>query len=528
MPRWAPWAQTLLAPLARTAAARVARLPVRRESRDHARVLVAAPSAAALFLHQPILRVLAERGHRLSVVFTARRDQPIEAYGRIKCDVPNVLQAGVLLPPQGMWADVSAALLGLSAYVSMLDRRPGNQVPAWLVRLGLTALPAGTRPIARIARQFRGVSRRVIRIARRFDRAIPPSTGACDLLRLRAPDVLVLLPDSDVVSALESAATQSDLLRAASSLGIPAVSVAAGPDAQTQATLLQSSPALAVVWNETQRALVMRDCGGDAVIAAGAAQLERGLHEPPLVSGDEFRARLGLPAGPFVFFSGAVGVLSDPRREVDLVRRWVASLRESGDPVLRDLPVLIRRPVHSPRWRTLDFAGLGPVVLCPRRYERSGELDMVLLAESIRHAAVTVGIDGLSLTMAAAMGKPAVAVSRADGGAGSEDAPLEALWKTRGSTVSYVGSVDDLNRRLRDLLGAPPSTATPSLDALVRSPSGERPSVIVANAVEQQARRSQRRTQSSLPLGARLMRVPLLVAAAAVSLTGRLLARRDG
>jgi hypothetical protein len=525
--RWAPWTGRMLAPVASWAASRVANLPAQRETRHRARVLVAAPSAASLFLHQPILRVLAERGHHLSLVFTARRDHTLDAYARIKCDVPNVVQAGVLSPPpQGLWTSVSTALLGMSAYLSMLERRRGGQVPAWLVRLGLTALPAGTRPLARLARQFPLVSRGLRRLVRRFDRALPPSDDACALLRERAPDVLFMLPDTDVVTGLHSAATQSDLLRAASSQAIPTVAVVAGPDAQTHATLLQSNPSLLLVWNDTQREAVIRDLGigQDRAVAIGAAQLERALNEPPLLDGDAFRARLGLPQGPFAFFSGSVGVLSESRREVDLVRRWIASLRDSRDPGLRDLPVLIRRPVHSPRWRTLDFAGLGPVVLAPHRYERSGELDAVLLAESIRHAAVTIGIDGLSLTMAAAMGKAAIAVSRADAASASDEAPLEMLWKTKGSPVTYAGSLDELNRQLAQVLESTPQTAASALDTIVGARTDARPSAIAADLIEQQARRSQRRTRSRLPFAARIMRVPLLLSAGIVHVTGRVLA----
>ena len=120
----------------------------------------------------------------------------------------------------------------------------------------------------------------------------------------------------------------------------------------------------------------------------------------------EFRTALGFPSDrPFAFFCGSSGVLSNSRREMDLVRRWVTSLRDSQDPLLRELPVLIRPPVYSSRWRALDFTGAGPVAFGPRRYETSGELDRVLLAESVRYAAVVIGIDAHTLAMAAAMGK---------------------------------------------------------------------------------------------------------------------------
>jgi hypothetical protein len=551
VPSWVPWLRRVLAPVASMTARRVARLPVHREQRDFSRILVGAPSASSLFLHQPVLRALAERGHHLAIVFTSRRDQTEDAYSRIKCDIPNVVPAGLLPPPDGMWASISQALLGLSSYLSLFEARRTDQVPAWLVRIALTFVPAGARPIARLARQFRGLPRRLRRLASRFDCAIPPSVRARDLLEQRAPDALLMLPDRDVLTAFESGAAQADLIRAAASLGIPAASVAAGADALLHASLLQPRQPLVFVRDEDERTSVARDLGmrADAVVIAGATHLDRCLHEPPLMSGEDFRAELGLPAGKaFAFFAGSVGVLSDSKREVDLVRKWIASLRKSDDLMLRDLPVLIRRPVNSPRWQTLDFSGLGPVVLTPRRYERSGELDMVLLAESVRYAAITVGMDALTLTMAAALGRPAVAISRADAAAlRSEDALLEFLWKAPDSSVAYAASLDDLNRQVRRCLDSSAEAGHDRTDGPAEAEhddtdgpaeaghyvgtavvSGfsrtiQRPSMIVADAVERLARQSQRRARSKTTAGARAMRVPLLLTAGAVNLTGRLL-----
>src|SRR6185436_20700894 len=91
------------------------------------------------------------------------------------------------------------------------------------------------------------------------------------------------------------------------------------------------------------------------------------------------------------------------------------------------------------------------VAFGPRRYEASGEIDRVLLAESVRYAAVVVGIDAHALAMAAAMGKRAIAISRADAGP-SDETPIEFLWKTPGSSVSYAASLKELNRQLHAAL----------------------------------------------------------------------------
>ena len=233
---------------------------------------------------------------------------------------------------------------------------------------------------------------------------------------------------------------------------------------------------------------------------------------------------LGLPAGkPFAFFCGSVGVLSEPGREVALVRRWITALRASADPRLRDLAVLIRPSVRAPRWRTLEFSGADNVVMCPRAYERSGELDAVLLSESVRYAAVTVGIDALALTMAASLGKPAVAVYRVDmPEAAAEAMPLEFLWTAKGSPVEFATTLEDLNSKVRAALDRP------AVDPLA-APSprfADSPSVRTANAVEAVSARSGRRARSRVPWSARVWRPPLLVIAGLVGLVERLSSAR--
>jgi hypothetical protein len=491
VPRWVLWFRAVLAPVASLVARRAGRLPVHRERRDAAKVLIAAPSAPSLFLHLPIVRTLAERGHHVSLAFTARRNQPVETYEELKCDVPNVASVGVLAPPSGMWAAIADGLLGMSAYVSMLDRHAAGAMPRWLAQLAPTLLTPWTRPIATLARKVPGMRKRVQRLASRLDRAIPSSAGSKDLLGRAAPDVVLTLPDIDLIAAHQSAAAQADLVRGASSLGIPTASIATGPDAQLHATSLQPRPTMVLVWNDEQRTTVIRDLNLEDrdVLATGAVSLDRSLNEPPIVPDDEFRGRLGLPVDrPFVFFCGSPGIFGDERREIDLLGRWVTSLRESTDPALRELPVLIRPPVHAQRWRRLDFAGLGPVVLGPRRYEEPGQLDVVLLAESVRYAAVTVGIDGLSLTLAAALGKPAVAITRAEAGH-SDHVPLEFLWKTPGSSVTCAASLEDLNWNVRAALDRAPSQANPFRDTLARCRNGQRPCDLTADAIERLAGR---------------------------------------
>ncbi len=236
-----------------------------------------------------------------------------QAYERIKCDVPNIVHGGVLPLPTGMWAEISQGLIGLSAYLAMLQWRKAGEVPQWLAELALTSLTAGTRPIARIARQSIGLQRWLRRAAASLDRAIPATSESQQLLARHAPDVVLTLPDDDLSLALESAAAQADLVRAAASLGVPTASIATGPDAQIHASLLQPGPSMVLVWNETQRDAVVRDgaISRDAVVVSGPLALERALTDTPLMTEQEFREAMGFPADrPFAFFCGSSGVLT--------------------------------------------------------------------------------------------------------------------------------------------------------------------------------------------------------------------------
>ena len=55
--------------------------------------------------------------------------------------------------------------------------------------------------------------------------------------------------------------------------------------------------------------------------------------------------------GPFLLFTGSSSFISESRAEVAFVRRWIAALRASGDPALRDINILVRpHPYNCHAW----------------------------------------------------------------------------------------------------------------------------------------------------------------------------------
>jgi hypothetical protein len=517
--------RALLRPVAALTAWRAAALPARREAGTLSRVLVAVPGAEALHLHQPLLQTLVERGHRVRLVFTARRGQAADLYTRIKSDVPGMEPAGVLMPSDGFWASTARGLLGLSAFAAVLERRQDRPSPRWLVRYASTVLPPGARRLAWLARKGADSPARLRRAIAVLDRAIAPSRAARELLRREKPDVVVMLPDADLVSGFESAESQADLLRASSSMGVHAVAIATAADTNLHATMLQAGPAQVFVWNETQRSEIVSRTGIPArrVIVTGAALLDRAVDEPAVVSADEFREMVGLPRGPFALFVGSPGPFLEVDAELELVRDWITSLRAAKDPALRQLPVLLRPPVsRMSRWQNLDLAQLGPVVMCPPEYDRGGELNTTLLAESVRYASVTVGLDGLALVTAATLGRPGVALTIGGKGTRTSAIPLDWVWQAPGSTIRQADTLGRVNTLVLESLESSPAADAPPFLAQVRPRSGERPSIVAADCIERVARGSERYQRPRTSWSGVVSRGPLLLLAALVASVARL------
>ncbi len=492
-PRAVALRRVLLRPVSGLAAWHLAAQPAPGTADGCARILIGVPGAEALHLHQPLLRLLAERGHRLRVLFTARRSQSADVYSRIRCDVPGVSTVGTLMPGDGFWAAMARGLLGVSAFAGIIDA--GQVKPQrWHARYAFMVLPPGMRRVvARLTRMGGRAPARLQRFAARMDRAIAPSRAALEWIQRERPDAVIVLPEADFVSAFDSAESQADLIRATSALGVPTIAVATSGDAQLQAAMLQPGPSHAFVWNEDSALKASGLVRDDRLVPTGAALFDRALYEPPVLEAADFRQTMGLPADrPFALYAGSPGLLIDADAEIALVREWVTQLRRHDDPLLRQLAVLVRpSPARASRWQTVDLSNLGDVVVRPHSYDRAGELNMVLLAESIRYAAVTVGGDGHALTLAAALGRPAVAVTGA----------------TR---------AEELTKQVRDVMNRTLG-AGPCDTSLIRPGAGPSPSQIAAGHVESIAHLGGRRARPRLSLARWVMRVPLLLGAVAVA-----------
>jgi hypothetical protein len=484
------WARGLLSPLATLALRRAKHVTRRGDGRRLARVLVGVASAKSLFLHQPLLRVLVERGHHVAIVFTARARFPVELYDKVKCDVPGVTIAGVLPEPSGAWAACVRVLLGVFSLGLLAHRfRSGRDVPSWLARYAQTVL--SRRRIGSLMLRDHDTAQLLSCAARLVAGLIPSSEAARQLVVDQRPDVVTVLPDDEAVAAVESAAAQLDLIGAAESLGVPVVAAAGASELQAQPIAMSRARVMCVWSDEQRRAAIDLGVPAKRIVVTGALPLDRALGEEPIVDEQAFREMLGLPMDrPFVFFAGSSGLMSEPAEEVELIRAWVRSLRTSADPLLRHLAVLIRpSPLGISRWRQVENEIGGGVVLCPRTFERSGELDAVLLAESVRFAALTIGADPLTLLMAAGLGRPAALILPPRFAKGGDAIPLDYLATTEGTTINHTPTLAELSAYARRVIsGAPPSSSSVFRRTHLRPPPDVMPAVAVADCIEHASR----------------------------------------
>ena len=387
------------------------------------RVLVAVPTFNLVAPYHSVLETLVAEGHRVSVALGVPAPPEAES-------VPGVSYDGALKPRADRWTRLAKSIRGLAYCDRLLDAQgPWSGVPG-LDRFLRKVLLPGSRGLLAVMKRI-GRNRAARWWLSLSERSLPLSAPACELLERERPDLLLVIPALDAFSGLDTSAPQVDLIAAARRHGVRTLALAANADTSINDAMLHAQPHAVLVWTDRQRQEARSRLGpGVGVHVIGAGPFDewlQGSHENPKRERSSVCSAFGLPDRPFVLFAGSGGFVNDPAREVGLALEWVAALRKHSAARVRKLPVLIRpAPGDTRAWRHADFAGLGPVVLCPFNYEDDGALDTVLLRESIRSAAVVVSAEVRVLTMAIVLGTPAVGALA--GGGGTTERTMKHLF----------------------------------------------------------------------------------------------------
>lgn len=149
----------------------------------------------------------------------------------------------------------------------------------------------------------------------------------------------------------------------------------------------------------------------DTVAVTGAQCYDQWFDRQPTRSREEFCLRVGLePSRPFVLYVCSTMTPAPDPTEPHFVREWVAALRTSAQPALRDVSVLVRpHPERMPEWQGVSLEGLGGVAV-----HGSTPLDGDAKADffdSLYHCEAVVGICTSVFLEAAVVGRPVLALS---------------------------------------------------------------------------------------------------------------------
>jgi hypothetical protein len=343
------------------------------------------------------VRLLAERGHTVHVAFDSP-DKQREGAEALAGAGERVVVLGTWPKRRDAWLGVARGARATVDFVRYLHPEFGDA--AYLRRRAEPFVPSPVRFLTRIRTLRPWQAQLLIRALLTAERAIPSCARIEEFLRTLRPDLVVVTPLVNKMSA------QTDMLKSARALGIPTMLAVASWDHLTTKGIIRVQPDVVMVWNEAQRteARELHGIPESKVVVTGAQPFDRWFERRPRAPREEFCAKVGLPPDrPFVLFTGSTASISAPKAEEQFVRRWVQALRASDYPAVRDLAVLIRpHPYNMGEWGNADLAGLGDVAVWPRDGANPVNEDhRADYFDSLYHSAAVVGINTSAMIEAA-------------------------------------------------------------------------------------------------------------------------------
>jgi hypothetical protein len=368
------------------------------------KILFLMDSPEYLRFYDSAIQELAARGHEVAIAVNNQRDKKPVGIEGLRANADRVRVLGVVPESVGLWSHVGYKLRGTMDFVRFLHPTFGG-APALRARIKRKVLPRAYYWLDAIPRLSAGAVRRTERLLMAAERAIPVQPSIVEFLQAHAPDVLLISP------LVAAASDQVDWVKAARLCGIRTGVCIASWDNLTNKGLLRVEPDLVIVWNEAQRreAHEYHYMPLDRVAATGAQLFDKWFDKHVTRERDAFCSAVGLPdSGPFVLFTGSSSFISESSAEVAFVRRWIAALRASPYPELRDINVVVRpHPYNFHRWADDPIADLPRAAVYPRRpynpVEQSSRDDFF---DSLYHCAVVVGINTSAMIEAAIIGRP--------------------------------------------------------------------------------------------------------------------------
>jgi len=319
------------------------------------RFVFSAPHFAYFRNFESVLEALARQGHHIHLAadeaetFGGRAlvERLVAAYPRVTCgSVPSAVDEP--------WMPFAQKVRYALDYVRFCAPRYAD-VP----KLRLRNVERAPRIVRWLTKSFG--SSLVARALKWLERSMPRSASMRSWIEGLAPDALIL------TSLTFSRSSAIEQLKAARGLGIPTAAAIMSWDHLSSKALLHIAPDRSLVWNAVQKreATEMHGLRPDTIVVTGAQCYDQWFERSPSRSRDAFCADMGLdPSRPFVLYvCSAMSPVPTPV-EPQFVKEWVAALRASADPSLRNVGVLIRpHPERVKEWVDVNLDGFDNVVV---------------------------------------------------------------------------------------------------------------------------------------------------------------------
>lgn len=320
--------------------------------------------------------------------------------------------------------------------------RARERTPTGMVRLSRSALLA-----------WRPVRRLLIRALDRVDHAVPASPDIERFLDEHQPDLVVVTPLIGLV-----ASSQIDLLRSAVQRGISTAVMVWSWDHLSSKALIRDVPDALFVWNDVQKreAMDMHGIPDARIHVTGAQVCDRWFGRVPTRSRAQFVRDAGLAdERPYVMWTGSALLPGTPP-EPGIFMRWASHLRQSHDPHVRDVAILLRpHPSRIGEWSSNEWRSVGNVVMFGGPpVDDQGREDYF---DSLYYSAAVVGITTTAFLDAAVVGRPVMSFY-ADDLVPEHEASLhfQYLVDAERGLLTMANSLEEHARQLASAIAGPP------------------------------------------------------------------------